>query len=124
MKEKMNEKQRHLEAIYKNDLTFSEYIVEEKMQKILQQLYQLQTWYTQIQTRLVEMIVNSDTTTMMNLNRVVQDYQNFDQQELRLIMQQLSSNENIYVNNDKVHEKKNGLATFCQSLHKELSDTE
>ena len=49
---------------------------------------------TQIQTKLVEMIVNSDTTTMMNLNRVVQDYQNFDQQELRLIMQQLSNNEN------------------------------
>ena len=31
MKEKLNEKQRHLETIYKNDLTFSEYIVVEKI---------------------------------------------------------------------------------------------
>merc|ERR1711988_708389 len=100
-------------TMYQEDLTFSKYIVVDHMEKNLHQLYQLQTWHTKLQEKLV-------TLGKMDDDNTIEQYHHFDESDVIPILErvvQITSQEKL------VEDVKESLKTFCQTLHHELSES-
>ena len=118
VKKKLVEHQQNFEIIFKQDLTFSKYIVVDQIQILFQQLQQLQTWYINLQEKLVGLVKLDDER--QTLKQRIENYHRIDQNNVVPILEQVSQ---IQMKQKDAEKIKHSFELFCQTLHRELSQS-